>query len=332
MLGDLARAFWVAAPGRGEIREEPLPPPSAGEVLVAAEFSGISRGTEALVFQGRVPPSEYGRMRAPFQSGDWPGAVKYGYASVGRVERGPAGLEGRQVFALYPHQTRYVVPAAAVHPLPDRVPAARAVLAANLETALNGVWDAGLNAGDRVAVIGAGTVGCLVAWLAGRTPACDVQLIDVNAERASVAAALGVKFSLPDRAAENADVVFHTSGTGSGLESALRIAGFEATIVEMSWYGDQLVKAPLGGAFHARRLTLKSSQVGAVAAGQRARWDAGRRMQLALSLLTDPVFDALITGESDFDAMPRVMSDLSASPGHTICHRIRYPQRPGTHV
>lgn len=324
MSSEVARAFWVTSPGHGEIRDEMLPAPASDDVVVSASFSGISRGTEALVFQGRVPPSEYLRMRAPFQAGEWPGAVKYGYASVGRVERGPRALEGRQVFSLYPHQTRYVVPAAAVHALPEHVPPERAVLAANLETAINGIWDARLNVGDRVAVIGAGTVGCLVAWLVGRTPACDVQLVDVNPARAAIAQALGVRFSLPDGVAEDADVVFHTSGTASGLETALRVAGLESTIIEMSWYGDQIVRAPLGGAFHARRLTIKSSQVGAVAAPQRVRWDPRRRMALALSFLADPAVDVLITGESEFETLPRVMADLASAPGNTICHRIKY--------
>jgi hypothetical protein len=320
----VARAFWVASPGLGEIREEPLAQPAGDEVVVRALYSGISRGTEALVFHGRVPATEYRRMRAPFQAGDWPGPVKYGYASVGCVEHGPPELRDRHVFVLYPHQTRYVAPAAAVHVLPEPVPPGRAVLAANLETAINGVWDARVNVGDRVTIIGAGTVGCLAAWLVGRTPGCEVELIDVNASRATVAAALGVGFSTPDGARENADVVFHTSGSPEGLELALRVAGLEARIVEMSWYGDQLVRAPLGGSFHARRLTLQSSQVGAVAAAQRARWDTRRRMGLALSLLADPAVDVLITGESPFEDLPGVMAALAGAPGDTIAHRIRY--------
>ena len=178
--------------------------------------------------------------------------------------------------------------------------------------------------GDRIAVVGGGAVGCLVAWLAGQLPGCDVELIDINPQRATIARALGVRFATPDAVSENADVVFHTSGSPAGLDVALRVAGFESTIVDMSWYGDRTVAAPLGGAFHARRLILKSSQVGAVAPSQRARWDARRRMQLALTLLADPALDVLITGESDFDALPDVMARLAAGPGDTLCHRIRY--------
>jgi hypothetical protein len=324
MAGHHARAFWTVALGRGEIRDEILAPPAAGDVVVRALYSGISRGTETLVFQSRVPASEYQRMRAPFQSGTFPGPVKYGYASVGRVEEGPEELRDRDVFVLYPHQTRYVAPADAIHVLPDAVPAARAVLAANLETAVNALWDGAPNVGDRVAVIGAGTVGCLVAWLAGRVPGCDVELVDINLQRASIARTLGVRFVCPEAASSNADLVIHASGSGAGLELALRIAGFEATIVEMSWYGDRIVSVELGAAFHAQRLTLKSSQVGGLPPVRRARWDPRRRMRLALSLLQHAELDALITGESDFESLPEVMADLAAGRIDAICHRVRY--------
>ena len=325
MIGDGSRAFWLVEPGRGEIRDEALASPSATDVVVRTRYSGISRGTEALVFQGRVPASQYQRMRAPFQAGDFPGPLKYGYASVGRVERGPRDLENRDVFVLYPHQTRYIVPAQAVELVPDIVPPARAVLAANLETALNGIWDAGLQIGDRIVVIGGGTVGCLAAWLAGRIAGCRVELVDINAHRADVARALGVRFERPETVREDADVVIHASGSTTGLDLALRVAGFEATVAELSWYGDHVVPTALGHAFHSRRLTLKSSQVGHVAPVQRARWDRRRRLRLALELLADSVLDVLITGESDFDALPEVMAALAAEPGDTLCHRIRYP-------
>ncbi len=322
--GRSSRAFWVTAPGRGEIRGEALGTPSGSDVVVQALYSGISRGTEALVFGGHVPRSEWGRMRAPFQAGEFPAPVKYGYSSVGRVVSGPEELIGRTVFVLHPHQTRFIVPAAAVHVVPDEVPPARAVLAANLETALNGVWDAGPHVGDRISVIGAGAVGCLAAWLAARIPGCDVELVDINPRRAAVARAIGVRFAEPAAAADEADLVIHASGAPAGLDLALRVAAVEATIVELSWFGDQTVPLSLGGAFHARRLTIAASQVGRVAPSQRPRWDTRRRMQLALTLLGDPVLDALVTGESDFEELPDVMARLARSPGDALCHRIRY--------
>lgn len=325
MIGQQTRAFWVAEPGRGEIRIEPLEERGPGDVMVRTLFSGVSRGTESLVFKGQVPASERERMRAPFQAGSLPGPVKYGYASVGVVEEGPDDLVGRHTFALFPHQTRYVVPAVAVHVLPDDVPPERAILAANLETAVNGLWDATPHVGDRIVVIGGGAVGCLTAWLAGRIPGAEVTLVDINPRRADMALALGISFAPPEAAPADADLVIHASGSSAGLELALGVAGFEATVVEMSWFGDRRVSLPLGEAFHVRRLTIRSSQVGQVSAGQRARWNYSRRMQLALSLLSDQVLDELITGESAFDDLPETMANLAVAPGDVLCQRIRYP-------
>ncbi len=319
-----ARAYWVATPGRGELRQAALAAPGEGEVLVRTLFSGVSRGTEALVLGGRVPASQYATMRAPFQEGDFPAPVKYGYSNVGIVESGDAERIGQTVFCLYPHQDRYVVAADAVVPLPTGLPPGRAVLAANMETALNGIWDLGAGPGDRIAVIGAGTVGCLIARLLGRIPGCDVELIDVDPGKARVAAAMGVHFATPTTAAGEADAVVHVSGAPAGLVTALRLAGFEATVLDMSWYGDATVTLPLGEAFHSRRLTVKSSQVGSVPPERRVRWSRRRRLEQALVLLADDSFDALITGESRFEELPATMSRLAADPAGTLCHRIVY--------
>lgn len=322
-----ARAFWVTAPGRGEIRPQALAALPAGWVRVRTRYSGISRGTEGLVFRGEVPPSEYRRMRAPFQDGDFPAPVKYGYISVGEVVAGPAELLGRVVYCLYPHQDCYQVPAEAVTPLPDGLPPGRAVLAANLETAVNGLWDGLPRVGDRVAVIGAGTLGCLAAWLAARIPGCRVELIDTSPRRADIAAAMGADFRSPETAAPEADLVIHASGNPAGLVTALGLAGFEATVLELSWFGAKPVTLPLGEAFHQRRLRLVSSQVGSVAAAQRPRWDHRRRLALALSLLAQPqaaVLDALITDEAPFDALAAVQARLASAPGDTLTQRIRY--------
>ncbi|MBA4211821.1 MAG: dehydrogenase [Polaromonas sp.] len=313
------------APGRAEIRSEALPAMADGEVRVRTLHTGVSRGTEGLVFRGEVPASESQRMRAPFQSGEFPGPVKYGYVNVGVVEAGPNDLLGRTVFCLYPHQTVYQVPAHAVVPLPDEVPPARAVLAANLETAINALWDASPRLGDRIAVVGGGTLGLLVAWLAARLPGCEVQVVDTEVGRADVAQALGAGFSLPAEARADADLVVHTSGQGAGLATALRLAAFEATVLELSWYGSRAVSVPLGEAFHSQRLTLKSSQVGHVATPQRGRWNHRRRLELALSLLTDPVLDRLITHSAPFHELPTVLERLSTGAADTLCHRIDYP-------
>jgi threonine dehydrogenase-like Zn-dependent dehydrogenase len=319
-----ARAFWIVEPGRGELRKEPVRRPGPEELLVRTEFTAISRGTESLVFSGRVPPSEYGRMRAPFQAGEFPAPVKYGYCNVGVVEGGEPGWHGVRIFALYPHQTSYVIPVSAANAVPREVPAGRAVLAANMETALNGCWDADPKETDRVTVIGAGTVGCLVAWVIRNTVECSVELVDVNPHRAAVAEKIGVTFVPIDAAATERTIVVHTSGSEAGLRSALDLAAPDGTIVEMSWFGDRLVTLPLGGAFHSRRLTIKSSQVGALPPARREHWDFRRRMALALDLLKEASLDALISGESRFEELPAVMAQLTQAPGNTLTHRIRY--------
>jgi len=321
---DESRAFWVAAPSRGEIRAKRLRSLASGELLIRARASAISRGTETLVFRGEVPPSEWQRMRCPFQEGDFPAPVKYGYAVAGIVEEGPSEFCGRRVFCLHPHQDRFIVPEGAVVAIPDDVPDRRATLAANMETAINGLWDGAPGLGDRIAVVGAGVVGALVAGLAARLPGAEVELIDIDPSRATLAAALGCCFAVPLQGPGEADLVIHASGTPDGLATALAIAGFEATVIEMSWYGTRVVPLALGGAFHSRRLSLRSSQVGSVPPDRRARWSRRRRLALALSLLRDPVFDMLLSGDSDFSALPELMPRLAASSGGVLCHTVRY--------
>ena len=323
-----ARAFWVTAPGHGEIRAQRLRSPAPGELLIRACRSAISRGTESLVFRGEVPESEWQRMRCPFQEGEFPAPVKYGYSAVGIVEDGPDEALGRRVFCLHPHQDRFIVPRDAVVEVPDTVPDRRATLAANMETAINGIWDAAPGPGDRIAVIGAGVVGCLVAALAARLPGAEVELIDIDPARGAVAAAFGCHFATPEKASPEADLVVHASGSPAGLDIALTIAGFEAMVVEMSWYGTRIVPLELGGAFHSRRLTLRSSQVGALPASRRQRWSHRRRLILALSLLRDPVFDILLSGETEFTELPALMPRLAASSAGILCHTIRYDQTP----
>jgi hypothetical protein len=319
-----ARAFWVVAPARGEIRAEKLRSRAAGELLIRTLASAISRGSESLVFRGEVPESEWRRMRCPFQEGDFPGPVKYGYSAVGVIEAGPTEMLGRRVFCLHPHQERFIVPSDAAVEVPEDVPDRRATLAANMETAINGLWDAAPGPGDRIAVVGAGVVGSLVAALASRLPGVEVELIDVDPGRETIAAAFGCRFATPPNAGSEADLVIHASGTPEGLATALGIAGFEATVLEMSWYGTRLVPLALGAAFHSCRLILRSSQVGAVPADRRHRWSHRRRLTLALSLLRDPLFEILLSGDSTFAELPELMSWLTTSPAGVLCHTLRY--------
>ena len=319
-----ASAFWVREPGVGEIRDETVRDPGPHEVLVRTLRSGISRGTETLVFRGGVPSSLYASMRAPFQEGEFPGPVKYGYLSVGVVEAGRSDLVGRTVFALHPHQTAYVVPADAVTVVPDDVPAERAVLAGTVETAVNAMWDAAPLIGDRVTVVGAGMVGCCVARLLTTIPGTDVTLVDTNPARATIATDLGVRFALPGDAADGRDLVVHASATSAGLQRSLDLLVPDGTVLDLSWYGDTEVRLSLGGRFHTDRLTIRASQVGVVAAARRTRRTPTERLALALDLLRDPAFDALLTGTSKFEELPQVMADLDSGRLDALCHSLSY--------
>ena len=322
---EVAQSLWYTRPGQAEIREEALAPPGADEVRVRALCGAISRGTEALVFAGHVPESEFERMRAPFMAGHFPFPVKYGYATVGRIEGGTEALRGRTVFTLHPHQNFFNIPASAAVILPDDLPPRRAVLAANMETALNAIWDAAPGPADRIAVVGAGVVGALVAYLCGRLPGAEVTLIDVNPARAELAQAFGVGFAGPETAKGECDLVVHASGNPAGLGTALALAGEEATVLELSWYGDAPVAAALGGAFHSRRLRLVSSQVGRIAPSHRPRWTHGRRLAAALALLTDPRLDALLAPAVAFRDLARRLPDILDAKSGILCQPIAYP-------
>ncbi len=336
MRGDKlsARALWYDNPAHAELRAETLCYPEAGSAtpmaLVATQWSAISRGTERLVMSGKVPRSEYARMRAPYQCGDFPFPVKYGYCTAGSVEEGPPELTGRNVFVLHPHQDRFLVPADRVCPFPEALPPRRAPLAANMETALNAVWDSGAAPGDNIVVIGAGIVGLMICYLCAGMPGAYVTAVDPQQSRAPLARAFGAQFLLPEELGSRsgnsigADVVFHASATPAGLSSALRTAGMESRIVEVSWYGDEEVPIPLGAEFHSRRLQLVSSQVGRVAPSRRQRWSHNRRLAKALDLLCDDRLDALITDEFRFEDLPQVLPDYLLGPETGLAAVVRY--------
>ena len=314
-----ALALWTIGPGQVELRPAEPGPPAPGSVQARALVSGISRGTESLVFQGRVPASEWERMRCPFQEGDFPYPVKYGYAMVGEAISGP--MSGRRLFALHPHQNLFNLPAEAAIPVPDAIPTERAALAPQMETALNANWDAGLQPGERVAVVGAGVIGLLTAWLAART--AEVTVIDINPRRGALAEHLGLTFAAPEHAPSECRTAFHTSATSQGLKLALSLCAFEGQVIELSWFGDRHPTVELGGAFHSRRLTLKSSQVGAVSPSRRAEHDFSSRLTEALSLCADPRLDILVRASTPFAELPSRMEAILSDPD-TLCHLIRY--------
>lgn len=321
-----AHSLWLTDRRRAEMRAVPLGTLGDNEVLIQSRFGAISRGTEALVANGGVPESEYERMRAPLQDGDFSFPVKYGYAVVGQVEAGPRERRGETVFCLHPHQDIFHAPADMAIRVPKGVPPSRAILAANMETALNAIWDAGIMAGDRVAIVGAGLLGLLVASLAAKIPATEVTVVDVNSARRPLAVLFGCRFATPEDAAAlaaSADVVIHASASSEGLATAISLAGFETRIIEMSWFGDRGIEVPLGGAFHSQRLSIVASQVGHVPAARRARWPLRRRLEVALGLLADERLDHLISGETAFSDLAEPYCDILLDPD-TLCHRIRY--------
>lgn len=320
----VARAIWYAAPGKIEIRPQQIPMPRPGLAQVKTLFTAVSRGTERLVAAGAVGKSEWERMRAPLQEGNFPFPVKYGYCAVGTVTLGPAELEGKTVFCLHPHQDYFNVETNRLTVVPDNVPARRATLTANMETALNALWDAGAGPADRIVVVGAGIVGLLVAALAARMPGSDVTIVDVQ-DRSEIAAQLGFRFAHPDSAPTGADIVFHASAHEKGLETAIRCAGFEGKVVEMSWYGQRPVTIGLGDAFHSQRLHLISTQVGHVSAGRRPRWDYGRRIAAALRLLDDARLDVLTQSGFDFDDAAEKLPAALAGDAAGLAPVIRYP-------
>jgi hypothetical protein len=319
------RALWYVDPGRAELRDEPLGPSAPGMARVRASHGAISRGTEALVANGRIPRSEFQRMRAPFMGGMFPFPVKYGYSTVGVVEAGSADILGRTVFTLHPHQTLFDVPEAAAIPVPVNVPSWRAVLAANMETALNAVWDAGPGPLGRVAVVGAGVIGSLTGLLLRQLSSADVTLVDINPARATVASAFGLDFATPEQAPSECELIVHASASSAGLATALNLARDEGTILELSWYGNADISVPLGGAFHSRRLRLVASQVGMIAPSHRQTWTYRQRLEKALSLLADDRLDVLLEAPVAFADLPARLPSILAPGSGILCQRIDYP-------
>lgn len=312
-----AKALWCVGTNQAELRSASL-----GEgVLVESVFSGISRGTEKLVFEGRVPRSEFERMRTVGQEGEFSFPVKYGYCSVVKVIEGEHA--GEYAFVLHPHQDYFRVNSERLYLLPDGLDPKRAVLAANMETALNIVWDSGVGAGDRIAVVGAGVVGLLVGYLISKLPGTEITMIDTNSSKAPIAKKLGLLLASKDNAPTDCDVVIDCSGEPAGLTSAIEMAGYEARVILASWHGDKTTSLNLGGPFHSKRLSLISSQVAGIAANKKPRWDHNRRMSKALELLADSALDALISGETSFDNIAAEYQAILNNP-ETLCHRISY--------
>jgi 2-desacetyl-2-hydroxyethyl bacteriochlorophyllide A dehydrogenase len=323
-----ARALWFEGERRVSIRDDVLRAPGPREIVARAVASGVSQGTELLIYRGEGPkrfdPSlDGGRADAP----TYP--RRYGYAWVGEVvARGSEATMavGTRVFALASHGDGHVLDEAAARPLPASVPATRATLAANLETAVTCAWDAAVDLGDRAVVLGGGVVGILTAWLLSRSGA-RVVLVERSEKRRAAARVLVPGASVVAEEAPDglADVVVEATGDPAALDAAVAWARPEGRIVVASFYGMRRAAIDLGDAFHRRRLELRASQVSSIPPRLRGRWDARRRWELVLSLLEEPALDALLAPPVPFaraaDLYASLDRDGDAPPAHVFVYR-----------
>jgi hypothetical protein len=308
-----ARALWFVGPGHAVLRHETIAAHSAGEVCtVRSLYSAVSGGSERLVLAGRVPADLHPSMRVPYMDGDFRFPVKYGYSLVGTVEQGPQHLLGRVVHLLHPHQDICIVDSADVFPVPESIPAPRATLASNMETAVTAIWDARPLLGERVLIVGFGYIGALIGQILGAMPGIDLRIVELDDRRRELARKLGHHLEAPGGNTEF-DLAIHTSGSPAGLQEAIDRLGMEGRVVEVSWYGTTEATLRLGGTFHSQRKTIIASQVSHLPAFQTPRWDRLRRKQLVFSLLRDPAFDHLLSDPIPFEQLPEFFNHPPAA-------------------
>ena len=333
VIREQARRLVYPGPFRAQIVPVQLASLKKGHVLVKAVFGGISRGTESLVFQGKVPQSEWANMRCLHQDGEFEFPVSYGYSLVGSVVE-TANASGRlrvgdRVFVMHPHQNEIVVEEHYCNVLPAGLPDERAVLSANAETALNAIWDAGLTRGDTVAVFGAGVLGLLIAVIAAKRIDSQIVVIDRLDDRRETVERLGLRFLGPSdeiEYRENFDCIFNTTASGEALQNAINLANFEGRIMEVSWYGNKPVELCLGGRFHSQRLSIISTQVGSVSKQMRPDVSPADRMQLAMAELLDARFDYLLEPPIAFKKLPEAIAGILGENKNALCQLISYTE------
>ena len=301
-------AYWVVSPNEGAIQPVPDPTPVLpGHSLVRAVAAGISPGTERLVASGRISADQDTVMGCRYMEGSFALPVKYGYSLVGIGITG--ALQGHRVFTMHPHQTLACVQDDHTVILPDHIGDARATLFPNLETAVNGVWDAALRPAEQAVVVGAGPVGLLLAFVLRRETGTPTIVMEPDADRAAFAADLPwVGEVLSPQDADGAhDVALHASGSPAGLQSALDTVGFEGRVIDLSWYGSTPVTLDLGTAYHHDRKRIQASQVGTVAPNHRGPDGHRVRNEAVLDLLKDDGLDALMARPEPFHQLPTLM-------------------------
>ena len=304
-----AHGLWFLGANQFSIREETLRSPSTPYCVVKSICSGISQGTEQLVYSEAVPESIQHQMRCPYMGGDFPFPIKYGYSLVGEVVEGPENIVGRNVHMLHPHQDYGCVHPRDIYLLDDGILPEKAILASNMETAVNAVWDSQVTLGDRVLVVGFGNVGSLVARILSLSMGVEMFVTDTSALKRSMAQKMGFNVCEISQLKEEFDISFNVSASADGLQTAIDAVGYEGKIIELSWYGNRAVSLQLGGDFHIQRKTIISSQVSHIPSHRLARWDTIRRKKLVFSLLKQPEFEEHVTHNLRFSELPRILSE-----------------------
>jgi 2-desacetyl-2-hydroxyethyl bacteriochlorophyllide A dehydrogenase len=315
--GTAARAVRFVEPHLVDLVDIEVPMLSSGEVLVRAEFSGISGGTEMLAYRGeldsRIPRDEtLGGLQGSFE---YP--FMYGYSVVGTVEAaGSDFTEGESVFAFHPHQTRFVVSAADVVSIGECDRRA-ATLFPLVETALQVSLDTGIRQREVAAVVGLGPVGILTAILLTRSGAVVVGS-DPKPWRREAAQSCGLETVEPEELGDavrastggrGADFIVEVTGNPNVLGESLGLLSTEGVAIVVSWYGQKPVTLPLGADFHRRRLEIRSSQVSTI--GRRAaRWDRARRLDTTRGLLTELPLSELASHTFPFEQAPEAYAAI----------------------
>jgi len=308
--------------------------PATGEVRIQTLFSGISHGSEMMVYRGEIPADLSLDATLPSLQGNFSFPIKYGYASTGRiidVGEGVNGLEaGDLVFAFNPHETCYTVPATVVIKLPEGLDPKHGIFAANVETALNALLDAAPRLGERAVIIGQGVVGLLITQLVRKAGASLIVTSDMYAKRRALSQKAGANLvvdpateSLDDRVYEmtggaGADVVIEVSGEPRALNDAIKITAQEGRVVVVSWYGTKRADLALGSDFHRKRLTLRSSQVSNLDPSLAPRWTIARRRQLAASYLSELLLEELISNVVPFEQAGEAYRLICEQPQEVI--------------
>ncbi|MEN0004557.1 MAG: zinc-binding alcohol dehydrogenase [Bacteroidota bacterium] len=316
-----SNALWHLSSSTSSLLSSAIPAPKEGQCLVKSEFSLISLGTERLVASGAVPVDLHQNMRVPYMEGSFELPVKYGYSLVGQVVTQGYPLSGKKVHLMHPHQSYCIVEAEALTLIPEKVPIRRAVLASNLETAVNAVWDSQVQIGDRVLVVGFGMIGALTALLLQQIAGVEVYIAERLPQRRALAQQLDFQLLAEET---DFDITFHTSSSSSGLQMAIDRLGYEGTSVELSWYGTKEVSMQLGASFHQQRKRLIASQVGQVPGSKQNRWDYRRRKQLVFQLLQQEKFDQLLTHEISLSEAPALFGKLREGTLEGIGWTIKY--------